>query len=394
MVTENTKHDTKRDRMASSWRQIPPFTCAACKTVTRPFPKVSSVKTEARYSGRLRADVGAFDDMGKLVGVVEIVDSHPPTTQALYAQELLGFAHYFPLQCKPPVWLCSPDCWAWYIQLAGKETVSPWEAPRCEGCSGFFYQNSLSCFEFRDWSDDPNAAYCIHCAAGHAQAQWRDPGELAGGDPREWTPDDDSALVTPLFMAYSDAEFWSMVWSQRVARIEAPDAYDGAKQEAAEDGTAKRLPLVMAAFNSGEWARGADLLLPVGAPGWAAYPGETERMLAFRSNNCIGTAEAWRRLLTHRLEQLPEEVANVIRQRWGQCCQCYELIPKTEPQYPTCLSCDAPRRDAEITRRKAVQLERSEQQQHIDQERREQQQLNQQRELAEFQEWFGRNRIA
>ena len=230
-----------------------------------------------------------------------------------------------PGRSEPSVWLCSPECWAWYVQLAGQETSSPWEARRCDGCGVYFHQNHLSWFEFHDWSSDPHDAWCIHCAAAHDadQCQWRSPGELAGGDPREWTPDDDADPVT-LFLAYTEAAFWSMVWTQRVAKLGEPDVYDGSKNEAAENATARRLPIVNEAFDAGKWGMGADLLLPVAAPGWAAYPGEPGRLLAFRSDNCRGTSAAWGRLLSYRLEQLPEELADIItrpaqqREKWDQ----------------------------------------------------------------------------
>ena len=174
---------------------------------------------------------------------------------------------------------------------------------------------------------------------------------MAGGDPREWTPDDDADPVV-LFMAYCDAAFWAMVWSQRVAKLEDPGTYDGNRNEPAEDATAMRLMEVANAFDSGEWGRGADLLSPVGAPGWAAYPGEPQRLLAFRPANCIGTAEEWRRLATYRLGQLPEELADITwRQSWGQCSNCGRSIPKTEPRFPICFTCDAPRRVREAATR-------------------------------------------
>ena len=48
------------------------------------------------------------------------------------------------------------------------------------------------------------------------------------------------------------------------------------------------------------------------APGWAAYPGETERLLAWRPDNCTGTAAAWDRLKAHRFEELPPELSRRI----------------------------------------------------------------------------------
>ena len=349
MSNEKSPHNMERDRIAEGWRQLSPFICAGCQTKT-PFPMASSVNTEVRYSGRLRADVAALDATGQVAGVVEVVCSHPPTREALAAQESLGFAYYrllpLPWRNEPSVWLCSPECWEFYTKFPYKETSSPWEARRCEGCDGYFHENRISWVEFRDWGDDPNSACCIHCAATR-DGQWRTPGDLAGGDPREWTPDDDSD-PTILFLAYSDAAFWSMVWRNRVAKLDEPDDYYGSRNEAAEDATVRRLPMVNAAFDAGEWDVGANLLLPIGAPGWADYHGEPERLLAFRPDNCRGTSEAWLRLLSYRLDQLPIELSEIIRQwLWGNCLSCAKLIQCSEPRYPICVSCDAPRRSAE-----------------------------------------------
>ena len=55
--------------------------------------------------------------------------------------------------------------------------------------------------------------------------------------------------------------------------------------------------------------------LPVGAPGWARYEDEPERLLAFRADNCRGTAAAWQRLLSYRLTTLPKELATIIEER-------------------------------------------------------------------------------
>ncbi|MDE0268024.1 MAG: hypothetical protein OXI96_03180 [Acidimicrobiaceae bacterium] len=139
--------------------------------------------------------------------------------------------------------------------------------------------------------------------------QWRAPGELAGGDPREWTPSPDSDPAD-LFLAYHTAAFWSMVWSNRVDSL---DTYDGNQHENAENATAKRLPLVDAALDTGEWGKAMDLLLPVGAPGWAVHEDEPERMLAFRADNCRGTATAWNRLMSQILAVLPCELVAIIK---------------------------------------------------------------------------------
>ena len=269
-----------------------------------------------------------MDIGGEVLGTVEVVDTNPPSEQLLAAQESLVFAYYRLLPQKPrkngreqnsrgAVWLCSPECWIWYARLNGEETSCQWEAPRCDGCNGYFHQDSLSRAAFRSWAYDPYSAYCIHCAANmvssHADVQWRPPGELAGGDPREWTPSERESDPEILFMAYCDAAFWAMVWKQRDAKLDAPVVYEGNRNEEAEKATARRLPMVMAAFDTGDWARGTDLLLPIGAPRWAAYEDEPERLLAFLPENCRGTAAAWERLLAHRLGQLPDELADSIR---------------------------------------------------------------------------------
>ena len=105
------------------------------------------------------------------------------------------------------------------------------------------------------------------------------------------------------------------MWSSRVAKLNEPGSYDGGQHEIAENATSERLLQVNAAFESGDWARGANLLLPVGAPGWASYEDEPERLLAFRPDNCRGTAAAWEHLLSYRLTTLREELVSIIEER-------------------------------------------------------------------------------
>ena len=317
MTDEISPHDAERDRIASEWSRLPPFQCEACKE-ERACPAVASVQTEARFDGPLRADVAAFDAAGNIVGVVEVVRSNPPSAQVLASQERFGFAFYRRLPYanvnNEDAWLCSTECWTWYLDLRGREPSTPWDAPRCDGCETYFHQNPLTWYQFRDWSDDPHYAYCIHCAAGRPRSQWRSPGKLAGGDPRDWTPDDGPDPAAR-FLAYCDAPFWSLVWTSRVAKLDDPDGRRWAESEATKDATARRLVLVNEEFDSEEWERGTNLLLLVAAPGWAYYPGEDERMLAFRPENCRGISEAWERLLRYRREQLPEDLLLIIERR-------------------------------------------------------------------------------
>jgi hypothetical protein len=181
--------------------------------------------------------------------------------------------------------------------------------------SAYVNNTEISGTEFRDWAYDPYTAFCIRCAArcDASEMQWRSPGELAGGDPREWTPGRD-ADPADLFLAYCTAAFWSKVWSNRASELDSPYAYDGNRHKDAENATAERLPLVDAALDAGDWRKAMNLLLPVGAPGWAAYEDEPGRMLAFRADNCRGTASAWKRLLPQIMAALPGELRAVIKE--------------------------------------------------------------------------------
>ncbi len=73
----------------------------------------------------------------------------------------------------------------------------------------------------------------------------------------------------------------------------------------------------------------ANLLLPVVAPGWAAYADEPERLLAFGADNCRGTAVAWERLVSHGLEALLEELRAIIEEGLAVRAKA------SEPQYCT-----------------------------------------------------------
>ncbi len=307
-------HDMERDRIALNWDTLPEFSCAVCET-SKPFLSLVTIRTEVRFSGRLRADVAALDISGRVIGVVEVVRSHPPSELVLSEQEKLEFAYYRfltpPGRKEPESWLCSPDCWRMYTQLAGDAASSPWEPARCDGCESYFHQNKLSWMEFHDWDSDPNSAYCIFCAAKFDQAQWRAPGDIAFDDPREWTPDDDSDPAV-LFLAYWDTKFWDMVWSSRVAKLDEPDLRLWSENIEAEDATARRLVQVNAAFDKEEWKEGNDLLIPIASPGWQYIPGETERMLAFRPENTRGVALAWNRLLQYRFAELPQVLQDTI----------------------------------------------------------------------------------
>ena len=211
-----SRHDRERDRIAESWLSLGSFICDGCRD-EKQFPRGSAVIKEARYGGGLRADIAAVGNDGQVMGVVEVIDQHPPTPRALAEQGSLDFAYYRLLNLPSPpkrrsidhditkgrfrysdvgrneddhpVWLCSADCLAFFEELKGADRTNDWDAPRCDICRQYLHDNHLSRVEFRDWAYDPHTAFCIHCAArcNAWEMQWRAPGELAGGDPREWT---------------------------------------------------------------------------------------------------------------------------------------------------------------------------------------------------------------
>ena len=346
MVHKST-HDQERDFIAANWRSIGSATCAACQA-EMVFPHRSIVKTEALYHNRLRADLAFFDSNKRLLGIIEVIDTHPPTPEAFSVQERLPFAYYRLLRyrMKPkrrgweddrergkftypeggqnePKWLCSPDCLNFLNLFEGANLFNEWQAPRCYLCNGYFHANCLSQEQFLD-CNNPYDPLCIHCAASYSDgaSQWRPPGELAGGDPRDWLPTD-GADITTLFLAYCDAAFGAMVWSQRVDKLDDNESYRGERLARAEDATEARLPLVHAAFDAARWEEGAALLLPIAAPRWQAFPDEKERLLAFRPANCRGTKDAWERLKAHRLAQLPFDLSRRIpRERLPMYLYC------------------------------------------------------------------------
>ena len=206
-----SKHDQERDRIAADWLTLPSFICDSCGVECN-FPDNLSITTERRYADGLRADVGATGTDGRLIGVVEVIDTSRPTPRAFAEQSKMGFAYYRLL--TPPympksrnggyydnhkgrfdysgvdsvneaAWLCSGDCLVFYEQLKWAKRTNNWDAPRCDVCGEYLHDNPLSRVGFTDWAYDSYTVFCIHCAArcDASKMQWRSPHELAGGDP-------------------------------------------------------------------------------------------------------------------------------------------------------------------------------------------------------------------
>ena len=111
---------------------LPLLNCRFCKYET-PLPTegVSQVVTEHEH-GQFRADVAALNRQGKVVAVVEVVNTNPPSEQVLAAQSELAGAFYIELDALDNGFTgyCSPFCWT----NRNEENVSHWSVPTCSAC--------------------------------------------------------------------------------------------------------------------------------------------------------------------------------------------------------------------------------------------------------------------
>ncbi len=295
-------HNDTRDAIAAAYRVLPPFTCDFCKSDVRfPIEGISAVLTEFTYqkSPRLRADVVALDTNQSVIVIIEVIFTSKPSENAFAAHETVPRVLY--LDCNEGgAMYCSPFCWHW----RGLENLSSWTVPICDACQRPLHQ-TFSGTVWRDWSDDPQYAYCLECAASVPDSQWRAPGELIGGTeaPRM------NASISEKFLAYNEAEFWAMVWEKR-----ARNPRELLRDQKDESATTRQLDLVEQVFDNGEWYAGFDLLQPIGAPGWGAHDHDNP-LYAWQPENCSRVSKSWIRLREHRLSELPDHIALIIRQR-------------------------------------------------------------------------------
>ena len=138
---------------------MPPAVCESCQSAML-FPDGvgTLVHTEFTHAGRLRADVAATFPLDGTYGVVEVVYSSPPSAEALAVHEQLTFAYYRYLShdspsSRPTAWLCSPECWRWFMQNGGSVSSS-WQPPQCDSCR-YLHENNLSSLPFNSWAYDP-----------------------------------------------------------------------------------------------------------------------------------------------------------------------------------------------------------------------------------------------
>ena len=221
---------------------LPPRTCVYCE-MTIAFPE-GNAATE-RSVDSFRPDI-SIRSQGNLIAVIEVIDKHPPDEAKLSAQEKLPDAYYF--HVNGHFW-CTPWCWK------NQDNPRLCPMPVCEACGTLIYTVGFGTHGLVDW-ESPGGELCLECAARISDGQWRSPGELALGDPEDRLPDSDATPVE-LFLSFSDADFWAMVWTKRTATL--------TQARTPETETAARLDLVEAAFESGDWNSGQRLLQPIGA---------------------------------------------------------------------------------------------------------------------------------
>ena len=296
-MQSHSAHDELRDRIAREYFDLPPLSCRFCRcTTSLPTEGVSQVVIEQRHQ-HFRADVASLDRSGRIVAVVEIVNTNPPNDQVLSAQSELESAFYVMLDALDDGFsgFCSTACWT----HRNEQNSCLWSAPSCPRCRRFLHELEFP-YSLIDW-EQPDEPVCLECAAKTPDGQCRSPGDFALGDPAERIPGPD-ADVLEFFLSFSDAEFWSMVWSKRTR--------NSAEPRTAEAETRSRLDLVEAAFDAGRWNEGQALLQPVGAPAWDRPSGPA--LFPFADDNRVRTADAWRRLREYRLNCLPAITTTAI----------------------------------------------------------------------------------
>ena len=296
-------HDELKEIIAQAYFTLPQLNCRFCKYKT-PLPQqgVGTVVTE-HQTRQFKADVAALSQQGETVAIIEVVNTHPPTTKVLQAQSELEAAFYVEMDALDNRFegYCSPFCWT----NRKENNVSPWKAPSCEICGRYYYTMEFQ-YELFDWEGLTGfcGTNCIECAARHDGCQWLSPGELALGVSEDRIPGPD-ADVLALFLSFENANFWAKVWTNRTMKL--------SEAWSAETATELRLNQAVDAFNKVNWNEGERLLQPIGAPAWDRPAGPP--LFAWNRDNCVRTACAWRRLREHRLSCLPPMLQDAIRSR-------------------------------------------------------------------------------
>ena len=293
-----TKHDTEVARLIGGYPEVRADNCTWCEGPLE-LPSAETVVSERTLildGVRIRPDITALDANNEPVALVEVIDTHPLRPDAMSAVLKTSIPTFLVSiqKQKPRAVYCSTFCWV----HRDEERLSGLES--CAGCDTLDFTNG----SYRDWDGDPHYAFCLECAAGFSDAQWKSPGSLIGGD----DPLPSGATIPEKFLAFNSTEFWAMVWEGRVKYPSQPYT-----QQRDESATAKRLDQVEQAIDAEQWERAFELLQPIGAPGWGAR--ECPPLYAWQPENCRRVNEAWIRLREYRLSELPDSVIAIIRQR-------------------------------------------------------------------------------
>lgn len=196
-------------------------------------------------------------------------------------------------------------CWAEWEYLQRLRDLQDPRYHRCSLCDRAFSEVAYPDVELNDW-DVNDGGVCLECAVQHLGAQYKDPGQTIEGNTRPEGVHD----VLGLFLALSDAVFWSMVWANRDKGGKGePDPRFAGRNE---DATAKRLDEVEAAFNAQLWEDGAQLLAPIAAPKWSMDRADTP-LYAWEPVNCHRTAGLWAKLREWRATQLPDDLRHLVK---------------------------------------------------------------------------------
>ena len=106
-------HDELKEIIAQAYFTLPQLNCRFCKYKT-PLPQqgVGTVVTE-HQTRQFKADVAALSQQGETVAIIEVVNTHPPTTKVLQAQSELEAAFYVEMDALDNRFegYCSPFCW-------------------------------------------------------------------------------------------------------------------------------------------------------------------------------------------------------------------------------------------------------------------------------------------
>ena len=325
-------HDAERDRIVSLGAALS-FQCDGCRVFYALPQAAVKMATEFQYEG-IRADVAVFDACDALLGVIEVIDTHPPSFNAMAIQARLGFAYRRVRHKAGWFWFCSDSCRIRGIDWPSRIRGMPWdlrrdalpkvpaailpeplwysfpEVPsRCGECARFCCTNPLSPVEFYDWADSTMEVLCVECAVRcfpEGEAQWQSPGEILSDDPRLLYEGGVDVEAAVLVYRLGNAGFQRMVWR---SRRDNPTDYDGSKHQAAEAATGRQLEAIDSLLAQGDYLAAARLLLPIAAPSWSWLADEGERMLAFGRDNCTRVAGAWERVFDYIVASLPPALA-------------------------------------------------------------------------------------